>query len=203
MNTAIFLDRDGTLIEDVGIIADPSQIQLYPETIPTLIELGRHFLLFVVTNQNGIAKGIITAQQAEAVNAALDNTLRQHGVDIRRWYVCPHHRDDGCECIKPNPAFLRQAAVAFGLDLTHSYVIGDHPHDPATADAVGATGLYVLTGHGQKHLTELPKPYPVFQNLSTAAAWILSQKFSLDNPTLERHPLPLLGMGDSATSSDV
>jgi len=176
MHAAIFLDRDGTLIEDVGIITDPSQIRLYPETIPTLRELGRHFELFVVTNQNGIAKGVITPQQADAVNAALDQTLRQHGVAIRRWYVCPHHRHDGCACIKPNPTFLRQAAAAFGLDLKRSYVIGDHPHDPATADAVGATGLYVLTGHGQRHLSELPEKYPVFQNLSAAAEWILTQK---------------------------
>lgn len=173
---AVFLDRDGTLIEDVGILSDPADICLFSDTIATLAELQKHYLLFVVTNQNGIAKGLITLSQVEAVNAALDARLRQDGITIRQWYVCPHHRQDQCRCIKPNPTFLREAARDYDVDLPASFVIGDHPHDPATADAVGATGLYVLTGHGTRHRDELPEGRHVFETLRQAGDWIINQK---------------------------
>ncbi len=172
---AVFLDRDGTLIEDVGMLSDPADIHVFDDTIPTLVALGRRYRLFVVTNQNGIAKGLVTPQQVEAVNAALDARLRAGGVTIQEWYVCPHQRQDGCDCIKPNPTFLLQAARRWEVDLQASYVIGDHPHDPATGDAVGTTGLYVLTGHGLRHLDTLPEGRRVFETLGQAGKWILSQ----------------------------
>ncbi len=173
---AVFLDRDGTLIEDLGVLSDPSQIHLFDYTLPALAEMGRHYLLFVVTNQNGIATGQITFDQARAVNAALDEILRRGGVSVRQWYVCPHHRDDGCACIKPNPTFLRQAARDWDVDLRRSYVIGDHPHDAATADGVGATGLYLLTGHGRQHQNELPPGRLVFDTLASAGEWLMRHK---------------------------
>ncbi len=171
---AIFLDRDGTLIEDVGVLSDPSQIRLFADTLPTLRLLGQRYLLFVVTNQNGIAKGQVSRAQVDRVNAALDDLLSRGGVTIQDWYVCPHDRRDECQCIKPNPTFLLQAADQYDINLSRSFVIGDHPHDPATGDSVGAFGLYVLTGHGLRHLDQLPAERLVFHTLAQAGQWILA-----------------------------
>ena len=104
---AVFLDRDGTLIEDVGILSDPARIRLFSDTLLALAALQRHYLLFVVTNQNGIAKGLITQRQVEVVNGALDALLRQGGITIQQWYVCPHQREDvACSPIL-SPSLMR------------------------------------------------------------------------------------------------
>lgn len=172
VDRAIFLDRDGTLVYDVGHLGTPDDIRLYPDTIPALLRLQRSYLLFVVTNQSGVAHGRITRAQVDAVNENLAAMLAAKGVHIRRWYVCPHSRADACCCMKPKPQFLLQAAEEFGLRLDLSFVIGDHPHDPATADSVGAFGVYLLTGHGSHHLAELPHDRLLFHSLGDAARWI-------------------------------
>ena len=136
-------------------------------------QLQKKYLLFVVTNQPGIANGLVTTGQVSEINKSLDGILSHEGVHVRHWYVCPHDRKDRCQCIKPNPAFLRQAAIDYNLDLGQCFVIGDHPHDILTGDAVGAYGLYLLTGHGHKHLEELPPDKPVFHTIGDAAKWIL------------------------------
>ena len=173
---AIFLDRDGTIIHDVGHLGDPAGIRLYPDAVSALQTLQREYALFVVSNQSGVAKGHITRKQVDEVNRRLGELLSEHGVHIAAWYVCPHCREDACDCMKPAARFLREAADEYGLDLSRSFVIGDHPHDPATADAAGATGLYVLTGHGQRHLNELPEGRLVFETLGQACDWIIKQK---------------------------
>ena len=172
-NSALFLDRDGTLIEDVGYLSNVDDIHLIPGVCKALGILQERFSLFVVSNQSGIAKGLLTREQVEAVNRHLDSLLRKEGITIQEWFVCPHDRGDTCGCMKPAPGFLLQAAEKYTIDIASSYVIGDHPHDPATAEAVGALGLYVLTGHGMKHMEELPNDYPVFHNLPMAGEWIL------------------------------
>jgi len=171
--SAIFLDRDGTLIEDVGVLDNPEDIRLFPDTVDALRQLQKRHRLFVVTNQPGIAEGRLTAEQVSAVNNRLNARLRQEGIKIEEWYVCPHTRRDRCQCIKPNPTFLLQAAKDYDLDLRRSFVIGDHPHDVLTGDSAGAFGLYLLTGHGPRHLDELPPDRLVFHTIGDAAAWIL------------------------------
>ncbi len=173
-HSAIFLDRDGTLIEDVGHLADIDRVHFIPGVFDALRKLQAHYTLFVVSNQSGIAQGVLTHPQVDAVNRHIDNVLKAEGISIRRWYICPHSRQDNCSCMKPQPGFLQQAAEEFELDLNSSFVVGDHPHDPATAEEVGAFGLYVLTGHGMQHLSELPFERLVFHNLPAAADWILS-----------------------------
>ena len=187
---AIFLDRDGTLIEDVGILSDPAMIRPFPEAFKTLEALRKKYLLFVVTNQNGIAKGLVTRTQVDAVNRTLEALLVRNGIAMQDWYVCPHDRSDECQCIKPNPAFLLKAAHDYEVDLHASFVIGDHPHDPATGDTVGAFGLYVLTGHGMQHLGELPNDRLVFHTLAEAGSWILDHP----NPKADLHR----SIGDAA-----
>lgn len=176
---AVFLDRDGTLISDVGNLSRPENIRLFPDTVSALDKLQKKYLLFVITNQSGIARGEITLDQANTVNASLAEILSKEGIKIQEWYVCPHGRTDNCECMKPRPGFVLQAAEDFGLDLSRSFMIGDHPHDVMTANDLGVFGLYVLTGHGTRHLPELPGGKYVFHGIGEAAGWIL------------HHPSPL------------
>lgn len=175
---AIFFDRDGTLIEDVGILREPAQICLFPDTIEALYSLGNRYQLFVVSNQPGISRGDISLHEVEGINLVLDDIFRKNGIHIREWFVCPHTRSDQCKCIKPNSFFLKQAAEKYHLDLTSSFFIGDHPHDVLTGDELGVIGLYLLTGHGIRHLGEVPADRLVFHSLSHMVRWI------------QKHPTP-------------
>ena len=173
LRPAVFLDRDGTVIEDRGHLADPSEVMFYPETVNALRRLQKHFLLFVVTNQPWVARGILRLEDVNRVNAHVVSHLAEHGVVITAVYVCPHERSDGCSCIKPNPYFLHKAAAAYGVDLPRSFIVGDHPHDVDLARSVGARGVYVRTGHGSKHLTELRADEIVVAGIGEATEWIL------------------------------
>lgn len=178
LHRAVFLDRDGTLIEDRGHLADVSKVIFYPGAVDALLALQRQFLLFIVTNQSGVAKGLIRAEDVERVNSYLLERLTASGVRIARVYVCPHQRSDDCPCIKPKPYFLEQAAAEFGLDLARSFSVGDHPHDVELARNVGGRGIYVSTGHGMKHLGELEGEAVVVADIVEAAGWILRQACS-------------------------
>jgi L-threonylcarbamoyladenylate synthase len=169
---ALFLDRDGTINEDLGNLGSPSSLLIIPGVIPALKRMSRLYELFVVSNQVGVARGAITREQVEEVNGALNRILEDEGIHIREWYVCPHEESDRCGCRKPSPHFLRKAAEDYSIDLGSSFMVGDHPTDPQTAEAAGAFGLYVLTGHGTRHLDELPESVPVFHNLAEACEWI-------------------------------
>ena len=153
---AVFLDRDGTIIEDRGHLRSPSEVVFFPGTIPALRRLQKGFKFFIVTHQPGIADGTIQAAQVARVNDHVVTSLARAGIRIERVYCCPHRRSDDCECIKPKTYYLHMAAREFGIDLGRSFVIGDHPHDVEMARNAGATGIYVLTGHGTKHRSELP-----------------------------------------------
>ncbi len=171
---AVFLDRDGTIIEDRGDLSDPGQVVFFSHTVAALRRLIDHFDLFVVTNQSGVAKGTITMEDVRRVNACVEEFLAAHGVPITAIYVCPHHRSSGCRCIKPNPYFLKRAERDFAIDLRRSFTIGDHPHDVELAARVGATGIYVLSGHGMMHRGELPVQTIVVDGIREAAQQILA-----------------------------
>ena len=170
---AVFLDRDGTLIEDRGHLRNPAEVVLFPETIPALLLLKDFFRLFIVTHQPGIAKGILSREEVEGVHRHLVDVLDQQGIPITAVYYCPHQREEQCACIKPNAFFLEKAARDYGILLGKSYVIGDHPHDVELAERVGAVGLYVLTGHGMKHRHELRVSCVVVSGILEAAQWIV------------------------------
>jgi histidinol-phosphate phosphatase family protein len=171
---AVFLDRDGTLLEDYGYLGDPAKAVLFPETIPALRRLADRFLLFIVTNQSGVAKGLLTPEDVRRVNDRIRGLLADAGIVIQETYSCPHQRSDACACRKPNPHFGRLAQSAFDLDLAGSFVVGDHPSDVEFAANLGARGVYVLTGHGRKHREELALPCPVVAGIAEAADAILS-----------------------------
>lgn len=170
---AVFLDRDGTLIEDCGYLREPREVIFFEETVDALRRLQRHARLFIVTNQSGVAKGLITAEEAECVNAFVMDYLQKQGIVITELYCCPHRRDEGCACIKPKPYFLHEAARKYGVDLKRSFVIGDHPFDIAFACNAGATGIYVLSGHGLKHRSELAPGGIIVPGIREAADWVL------------------------------
>ena len=170
---AVFLDRDGTLIEDRGHLRCAADVVFFPDTITSLRVLQHDHVLFIVSNQAWVAEGVLTAGQVEQVNGYVVEQLAGAGVTITGVYWCPHKRSDNCMCIKPNPYFLRQAAEQHGVDLSRSFVIGDHPHDVYLADNAGAQGIYVLSGHGLKHRCDLKGIHPVVGGIAEAAEWIM------------------------------
>jgi histidinol-phosphate phosphatase family protein len=173
---AIFLDRDGTLIDDLGFISDPALAVLLPGTIEALKLLQPHYDFFMVTNQVGIARGLITVEEVDAVNGKLVDELAQAGITIREVYVCPHERSADCPCHKPKPHFLHQAAADYDIDLANSWTIGDHEHDVTFGEAVGGAGIFVLTGHGARHAHELRPETIVAEDLLAAANLIVGKE---------------------------
>lgn len=170
---AVFLDRDGTLIEDRGHLCQPADVVFFPETVKALKSLAAHFQLFIVTHQPGVAEGLISIDNVLRVNNHIVTVLAEAGVSIVDVYCCPHSASDECPCIKPKPYFLLKAARDYSIDLQRSFVIGDHPHDVVLARNAGACGIYVLSGHGGKHRTELPAETVVLPGILEAARWIL------------------------------
>ena len=173
---AIFLDRDGTLIDDLGFVSDPTQAVLLPGTIEALQLLQPQYDLFMVTNQVGVARGLITMAEVDLVNGKIVAELAAAGIVIRQTYVCPHERSEDCPCHKPKPFFLHQAAADYGIDLARSWTIGDHEHDVTFGEAVGGSGIFVLTGHGAGHQHELRPETIVVADLLAAAKLIVEQE---------------------------
>jgi histidinol-phosphate phosphatase family protein len=180
LRPAIFLDRDGTIIEDRGHLDSPGQVVFYPQTVAALRRLAAKHALFIVTNQPGIAEGVVAREGVEAVNSEVVRRLGDAGVEIVETFVCPHRREEGCRCIKPRPYFLGLAAGKHGLDLGRSWVVGDHPHDIELAANAGARAVYVLTGHGSKHRGEAPAGTPIVAGIGEAAEHILSARRDVD-----------------------
>lgn len=172
---AIFLDRDGTLIEEKGYLSSLKEVEFLPGVFQALIKLKDRYLFFIVTHQPGVGYGRLKSEEVDSINNFIRDKLAQEGIIIEKIYVCPHRPEENCECIKPKPYFLLQAAQEFGIDLLNSYVIGDHPADVELARKAGASGLYVLTGHGSKHVRELAHHFPVVTNLEKAVDFILKE----------------------------
>lgn len=138
----MLLDRDGTLVVDVPYNGDPALVVPMPgarEAIALVRAAG--LPIGVVSNQSGIARGIVTVDQVEAVNAAVDALLGPFDV----WRFCPHGPDDGCDCRKPRPGLVLQAAEALGVPPERTVVIGDSPSDVGAAHAAGGRGVLVPT----------------------------------------------------------
>lgn len=173
MKRAIFLDRDGTINEDVGDLYSRDKLIFIPRAIDALKMLAGGFRLFIVTNQSGIGKKVFTEKEFQSFNHYYIGLLHDQGVRIRRVYHCPHLKEDACVCHKPSPYFLRLAEKTYEIDLRKSFVVGDHPHDIEMAHAVGAGSVYVLTGHGRKHRHEMSvMPDFIADDLYAAAVWI-------------------------------
>jgi D-glycero-D-manno-heptose 1,7-bisphosphate phosphatase len=156
--SAIFIDRDGTINEDIGYVSSPGQLMIYPwaaEAIRLINESGLKAI--VITNQSGVARRLYTEDTLSAIHDRLQSELRRAGAQIDGIYYCPHHPEIGdapyrmaCQCRKPGPGMLKQAALEHGIDLARSYVIGDKASDINLATGAGARGALVLTGYGRE-----------------------------------------------------
>jgi D,D-heptose 1,7-bisphosphate phosphatase len=182
-NLAVFLDRDGTINEDPGYISDPEKVVLFPETGDALAVLKKYgFLLIVISNQSGIARGLMTSKDVEAVNDKINNLLSEYKVKIDAFYFCPAHPDysteDDCECRKPSPKLLFDAAKEFNVDLQNSYFIGDSVADVQCGKNAGIKTILVRTGKGEESNSILHKEnnFPTFvaNNLLNACNFILA-----------------------------
>ena len=143
---AVFLDRDGTIIEDVGYLRDPADIELLPGAALAIGRLNQTDLfVIVVTNQSGIARGLLTTQQYRATQERLDQLLGLEEAGIDAHFFCPHYPElsGPCECRKPGPLLYRQAAERFGIDLSRSWWVGDRLRDVLPAKTFGGRGILV------------------------------------------------------------
>lgn len=180
---AIFLDRDGTINEDPGYLTHPSEIRLFPrvaESLRLLQEQG--FRLVVVSNQSGVARGLLTEAMLQQIQLRLETLLRAEGVTVSGMYYCPHHPGGAppyrqvCDCRKPKGGLVERAVRDHGIDLSRSYVIGDQPSDVELARQMGMPAILVLTGQGRLSLTSGQiQPDYIASDLADAARWILQR----------------------------
>lgn len=149
----IFLDRDGTLIEEVNFLSCVEDLRLFPftgEAVKILKDSG--FLIIVVTNQSGIGRGLYTEEDMHAIHAQIQAEL-DNAIDA--FYFCPHLPDDNCKCRKPGTGMIESALADFDIDIEKSWVIGDKAIDIETGLTAGLATALVLTGYGQKHQESL------------------------------------------------
>jgi D-glycero-D-manno-heptose 1,7-bisphosphate phosphatase len=177
---AVFLDRDGTLNEEMGYINHLSRFRLLPQAIPAIRRLNAAGVKVVlVTNQSGAARGYFPASLVEEIHAHLKQLLAAEGAHLDGIYTCLHGPADGCACRKPSPALLEQAARDLDLDLPRSYLVGDRYKDIQTAANAGAKGVLVLTGYGRGEYDSFRagqpvQPVHVAGDLLEAVEWILA-----------------------------
>lgn len=140
MNNAVLLDKDGTLVEDDGY--SPGPWRLRPNAIRVLRELqDAGFLLVVVTNQSGIARGLMTEADLMRSKDDMERRLGAHGIRLAGFYHCPHAPDGGCRCRKPEPGMLIQAAEDLDLDLSRSWMVGDKDTDAEAGHRAGCRSI--------------------------------------------------------------
>jgi len=175
LEKAVFLDRDGTLIEDIGYAHRIEDLHFLPGVIEGLERLQEHFLFFIITNQSGIERGLYTVDDFHKFHNYFLYQLKCHGIEIERTYYCPHV--GGCDCKKPSTKYIDEAIRLFGIESRDSWVIGDHPSDITMGKNARCKTVYLLTGHGKKHLGELEKearPTMISNDFLSAVESILS-----------------------------
>lgn len=147
---AVFLDRDGTLILDPPDerVDSLEEIEIFPDTLQAMKELAKlNHGVFIITNQAGIGEGRITEDEFWKIENKVKELLEPSDVKILKTYVCPHRPEDNCECRKPKPHMVLQAAKEFGIDLANSYFIGDRLSDIETGHSAGTKTILVQTGN--------------------------------------------------------
>lgn len=156
LRPAVFLDRDGTINEDVGYLSELSHLTLYPWAIDAVRLLNRAgYLVVMVTNQGGIGRRMIRPEFVGELHAVIDQRLAAGGAHVDGWYFCPHHPEAlieelraVCDCRKPATGMARDAARDLGIDLARSWVVGDKWIDVQLGQRIGGRGILVRTGWG-------------------------------------------------------
>ena len=187
-NRAVFLDRDGTVNEEVSYLRDLKDLKLLPGASQAIKLLNGHsFKVVVITNQSGVARGYLTEKKVEEIHEEMRRQLRGKGAHLDAIYYCPHHPTQGkgkyrknCWCRKPNPGMLEKAARELKLDLARCYVVGDKLIDLQAGLRVDCKTVLVLTGYGKKYSDEKGEARInidyVAKTLKHAAEWITNQK---------------------------
>ena len=195
MKRAVLLDRDGTLIEEAGYLDSLERLVFYPYTVDAVRLLNQAgFVVVVVTNQSGVARGIVDERFVREAHDYIAARLADGGARVDAFYYCPHHPEGVrpeyrmmCDCRKPAPGLLHRAAKDLDIDLRQSFVVGDKGHDLDAGAAVGARAVLVRTGYGRitersrpavskaegPALSEVEGPAAVVDNLIEAVTWIL------------------------------
>jgi D-glycero-D-manno-heptose 1,7-bisphosphate phosphatase len=181
---AVFLDRDGTLLEEAGYLDRLERLVFFPYSVDAVRLLNRAGLaVIVITNQAGIARGIFKEAFVAEAHRHVASRLGEGGARIDAFYYCPHHPEavieayrQSCDCRKPNPGLFTRAAREHDLALDRSFVVGDRWHDLEAGRRVGARGILVRTGYGKTE--ELSPggqapPSAIVNNLMEAVSWIL------------------------------
>jgi D-glycero-D-manno-heptose 1,7-bisphosphate phosphatase len=185
---AVFMDRDGCLIEEMGYLNHPSRVRLLARTPAAVARLNKAGVAAVMaTNQAGIARDYFSEETLHAVNAEVERQLGADGAHLDGLYVCIHHPTAGrppyraaCDCRKPKPGLILRAAADLNLDLSRSVMIGDKPSDIAAGQAAGVASVLVLTGYGRgeweyrRHEWTI-KPDHVAEDLFDAVEWALAR----------------------------
>lgn len=177
---AVFLDRDGTINEDVGYLRKLEQLRLLPRAAEALKLLAAGgFKRIIISNQSGIAKGYLDEEEIAGVHSQLLQRLADEGGGVEGIYYCPHGPEEGCLCRKPEGGLVERAVKEHDLDLSRSYVVGDKASDILLARRLGLKGILVLTGYGSQELERLKAegvlPDHVAENLYEAARWIIKR----------------------------
>jgi histidinol-phosphate phosphatase family protein len=183
-SAAVFVDRDGTLIEEVGYLDRVERLTLYPWTTDAIRALNRAGLKIVlVSNQSGVARGFFTEAVVDEVHRYMESLLQAGGAHIDAYYYCPHHPDGKvsgyarhCDCRKPGRGLIDRATRELGVDPARSFVVGDRWLDVALARTVGARGVLVRTGYGATEERRPPlecSADAIVDNFAGAASWIL------------------------------
>ena len=184
MPEAVFLDRDGVINEEVDYPKEPKDLRLI-EGVPAAIRRlnGRKIPVIVITNQSGVALGFYSEPQVELLHESLAKELKKDGAHIDRFYYCPHHPNGKgryaitCDCRKPMPGLLHQAARDFNINLSRCVVVGDKAKDIQAGESVGARTILVMTGYGSKEISawkESFQPTFVAPDLPGAVEWLLN-----------------------------
>ncbi|MBU0729909.1 MAG: HAD family hydrolase [Proteobacteria bacterium] len=186
MRPAVFLDRDGTINEQMGYLNHISRFRMLPHAAAAIRLLNEHDIpAVVVTNQSGLARGYFPESLLIAMHALMERELAEKGAHVDGIYVCPHHPEAkeakfrlDCDCRKPKTGLFTKAAEVLGIDLQRSYVVGDRWSDLKAGAAIGAKGVLVLTGYGRGDRDYIGpeqtiQPHYIAENLLDAVQWIL------------------------------
>jgi D-glycero-D-manno-heptose 1,7-bisphosphate phosphatase len=184
MSIGVFLDRDGTVNEEVDFLSSPDELHLLNGSASAIREANELGLTTViVTNQSGIARGLLTEERLMEIHHRLEQVLEKEGARIDAIYFCPHLPGEGnspyyqdCSCRKPKTGMVLHAAERFGIDLSRSFVVGDRMIDIEMGKRVGATTIIVRTGYGEMEISQMQEhnvtPDYVAENLLDAMQYI-------------------------------
>lgn len=181
---AVFVDRDGTIIDETGYLSDPGKVRVLRNVPSALRRLNQiRVPVIVVSNQSGVARGMFTVRDVEKVNQRIRDLLATEGAFVDAIYFCAHHPDYDirCDCRKPQPGLLIAASENFGISLAESFMVGDKLIDVQAGKTAGASTVLVRTGDGQKELQNcgaeiLEVTDRICEDLSEAVEWILERK---------------------------